>query len=79
MPATRMGMSKNSEERPPDTVEREKPITSETPASVEGKSREGPLKAVTGRMSLTSDMSGSLVGSSESIWDKCPQRRALRS
>ena len=67
MPATRIGRSKNSEERPPDTVEREKPITSETQASVEGKSREGTLKAVTGQMPLTSDMSVSLVGSSGSV------------
>ena len=42
MPTIRMGTSKNSEEGPPITAEREKPIiTTETPASVEEKSREG--------------------------------------
>ena len=66
VPATRMGTSKNSKEGPPDTAQREKPTTSETPASVEGKSREGTLKAVTAQMPLTSGISASLVGSSES-------------
>ena len=64
--AVRMGSSKNSEEGPLVTAEMEQPPPLETPASVEGKSREGTLKAVTGQMPLTSDiMSTSLVGSSE--------------
>ena len=35
-PATPKSTRKNSEEGPPDTDEREKPTTSETPASVKG-------------------------------------------
>ena len=65
-PATRKGTSKNSEEGPPDTAERERPTTSETPASVEAINREEALKNATGRMPLTLDVSASLVGSSGS-------------
>ena len=68
MPETRMGMRKNSEERPPDTAARENPTnTLETPASVEENSKGETSKAVEGRMSLTTDMSVSQVGSPESI------------
>ena len=65
MPATQMGICKNSEERPPDTAERKKPITSETLARVGGKSRGIVPKPVTGQMPLTSDMLVSLGGSSK--------------
>ena len=64
-PATKMETSKHSEEGVPGTASRGKPPASETPASVEGL-REETLKVVAGRMPLTSDMSVSLVGSSES-------------
>ena len=66
VPAIRLGTSKNSEEGPPITAERGKPMTPEAPASVEGKGREETLKAVTGQTPVTSNMSVSQVGDSES-------------
>ena len=63
MAAIRTGMSKNSAEVPPITVKGEKPMTAQTPSSVE----EDSEKAVTGRMPLIWEMSVSQGGGSESL------------
>ena len=48
MAAVRLGTSNDSEEGLPRTAQREKPVTSKTLSSVEGRGRGEPIKTVTG-------------------------------
>ena len=63
MATIRLGMGTDSEEVPQITAKGGKPMTTQTPSSVE----EDSEKAVTGRMPLTSERSVSLVEGSESL------------